>query len=159
MFEYLAPSWWGCLGRIRMCGTVGGGVSLRWAWKFQSPCQNQAGLCRSRCKFLATTSASCLAACCRNPHYEDQPSGTSNKFPVSCFLLKVVLVTVFHHRHRAVTKRIGASSGFNLHLMSLLPKLVVQRWLLVSQKPEDLILRSTSFSELKNYRDDLGFCF
>jgi hypothetical protein len=28
MFEYLVPSWWDCLGRIRRCGLLGGGVLL-----------------------------------------------------------------------------------------------------------------------------------
>jgi hypothetical protein len=28
MFEYLVPSWWNCLGRIRGCGFVGEGMSL-----------------------------------------------------------------------------------------------------------------------------------
>ena len=28
LFECQVPSWWNCLGRIRGCGLVGGGVSL-----------------------------------------------------------------------------------------------------------------------------------
>jgi hypothetical protein len=28
IFEYLGPSWWNCLGRIRRCGLIERGVSL-----------------------------------------------------------------------------------------------------------------------------------
>jgi hypothetical protein len=27
MFEHLAACWWNCLGRIRRCGLVGGGIT------------------------------------------------------------------------------------------------------------------------------------
>jgi hypothetical protein len=28
MFEYLVPSWWNCLGKIRRCGLIRGGIGL-----------------------------------------------------------------------------------------------------------------------------------
>jgi hypothetical protein len=37
MLEYLVHRWWNCLGRIRRCGPVGGGVSLGQALRFQKP--------------------------------------------------------------------------------------------------------------------------
>lgn len=36
MFVYLVPSGFNCLGRVRICGLTGGGVSLGVALKFQS---------------------------------------------------------------------------------------------------------------------------
>ena len=46
MFGCLVPTWWNCLGRIRRCGFIGGGMLLGIDFEVSKDlCDSQCALC------------------------------------------------------------------------------------------------------------------
>lgn len=64
VLQYVVPTWWNCLGRIKKYGLIGGGVPLGVGLGVSRPMPFQVcsrlPFCGSKCEFSAVAPASCL---------------------------------------------------------------------------------------------------